>query len=147
MKGQTLIEALLAFSILGIILTGIVVSVTSSLNNSGYSKSQTLATQYAQEGIEVLRGIRDSNYNAFITFSGNYCLNKYSSTLVGNNCPTPNVDTFIRTVSIEQSGCTASVAKATVTVSWTDTKCSGGSYCRKSTLISCLSTINPIQAP
>ena len=159
MKGQSLIEALLALSVVGIILSGITVIVTSSLNNAGYGRNQSLATQYAQEGVEVLRKIRNSDYSVFAGYNANYCLGKGAVNLGSPTaaCTSANVDNiFIRSVKIENSAsppapapgrCAVNVSRATVTVSWNDSKCSGGSFCHKSQIISCLSTNNPVQAP
>lgn len=150
MKGQSLIELLLAFSIIGIVLSGVIVSITSALNNANFSKNQTAASQYAQEGIEVLRSIRNSDYALFATRTGDFCLGDPSSGLTSStSCTSPNIENFyIRTVNIQPApACAPNVAKATVTVSWTDGKCQSGVYCHNSKLISCLSTSNPIQAP
>jgi Tfp pilus assembly protein PilV len=149
MKGQTLIESVLAFGVISIVLSSIAIILVSSLNNAGQGKDQVLATQYAQEGIEILRKIRNSDYQAFGTYSGSYCLAKDSSVLGSpSSCSVPNVDSYIRSVTIEQSpGCGVSVAKIIVKVAWTDGKCISGTYCHSAELISCLSTVNPIQAP
>jgi len=148
MKGQTLIETVLALGIIAIILSGVTIVVTSSLSDASFSQNQTLATQYAQEGTEILRTIRSSDYAGF-NKNGTYCLAKGALTLPSSSpsCTAPNVDSFIRSVSIVKDGCSAKVAQTTVTVSWSDNKCSSGSYCHSSNLISCLSTISPIQAP
>ncbi|HSW47756.1 MAG TPA: prepilin-type N-terminal cleavage/methylation domain-containing protein [Candidatus Saccharimonadales bacterium] len=153
MKGQTLVELLLGISIVGIILSGITVVVVSSLGNASYGKNQSLATQYAQEGAEITRTIRNSDYNGFAGYNSTYCLDKGAVSLGSpGTCTTPNIDnTFIRSVKIENTAsagrCAANVSRATVIVSWKDGQCSTGSYCHKSQIISCLSTVNPIQAP
>jgi Tfp pilus assembly protein PilV len=145
MKGQTLIEVLLAFALLGIVMTGIVVTITSALSNASFSKNQAQASQYAQEGVEEVRNIRGANYLSFKSYSGNYCLDDGASSLgAPASCSSPNVGNFIRSVYIEQSACAQNVTRATVTVAWSDGKCNNGSYCHKSKLISCLSTVNPI---
>lgn len=149
MKGQTLIEALLALSIVGIILSGITIAVSSSLNNAQFSKNQNLATAYAQEGLEVVRQIRNSDYDAFRTRSGYYCISKVATDFEAD-CSSPNIDgVFIRRVQILQNvpapDCGPSAAKAIVSVSWVDGKCPSGTFCHKSQLISCMSTINPVQ--
>ncbi|MBI3069818.1 MAG: hypothetical protein HYY87_00750, partial [Candidatus Levybacteria bacterium] len=54
-KGQTLIEVLLALGTAVVVLSATVVAVLSALNNAQFSKNQSLATQYAQEGMEVMR--------------------------------------------------------------------------------------------
>lgn len=59
-RGQTLLETLLALGVCVIILSAITVIVISSLNSTQFTKRQNLASQYAQEGMEVVRKIRDS---------------------------------------------------------------------------------------
>ncbi|HUQ85417.1 MAG TPA: Ig-like domain repeat protein [Candidatus Limnocylindrales bacterium] len=147
MKGQSLIEALLAISVIGIIVSGISVIVTSSLKNVDYGKRQVSATQSAQEGIEILQKIRNSNYSEFQSYNGTYCLDKNATSIsVPSSCTAMNYDNFIRSVTIEQSpGCAENVAKATVNVAWSDSKCSSGVFCHKSSLVSCLSKIKPSQ--
>lgn len=147
-KGQTLIEVLVSLSILVIIISTIAVLITSSLDNTQSGKSQNMATKYAQEGIEVVRGIRDTNYAQFATYSGLYCLAKNQTTL-GASAPScvVNTDQFVRSVQVQQAGCAANIARVTVTVAWSDGKCQTGTYCRMSQQVSCFSTVNPVQAP
>jgi hypothetical protein len=149
MKGQGLIESLLALSLMAIVLSGISVALISSLSNASFGSDQAIATQYAQEGVELVRKVRNSNYSAFQGYNGSYCLAKGSTVLEpSGNCATPNVDKYIRTVVIEQSpGCGLNTAKVTAVVSWVDGRCPTGNYCHKSNIISCLSTVNPIIAP
>lgn len=150
MKGQTLIEVLIALGILSLVVTGIATVVTSGLSNTQFSKDQNTATKYAQEALEITRNIRNKNYTEFSSFNGIYCLPKGADTLgsVQSACSLPNVDNFIRSVQIEQSpGCGVNVSKITVVVSWQDGKCGNNSYCHKSQLVSCLSRVNPITEP
>jgi type II secretory pathway pseudopilin PulG len=148
MKGQTLIEVLVALSVIVILVSMITMVIISSLNNAQFSRDQDLATNYAQEGMEIVRKVRNSNYTSFKNYSGIYCLAKGSLVLPSSsaNCTTPNVDKFIRKVQIEQTpGCNTNVAKVTVSVSWTDAKCQTGNlYCHASDLVSCLSSVNPL---
>jgi Tfp pilus assembly protein PilV len=144
MKGQTLLEALLTLSLIIIIVSGITVTIVTSLSNAGYGKTQAIATQYGQEGIEILRKIRNNSYSNFRNYTGSYCLSKGATALQSSGtCLAPNVDNYIRNVDIIQSGCTTDVARVTVNVSWTDRKCTDGTFCHSSKLVSCLSTINP----
>jgi len=147
MKGQTLIETVLVGSIIAIIVSGISVLIVSSLSNAGFAKNQSLATQHSQDGLEVLRSIRNSNYAVFAGYNNTYCLEKDAKTLdTATDCSSPNIDNvFIRTVLIEPNSCETNVSRATITVTWTDGKCSNGTFCHKSQLASCLSTINPIK--
>ncbi len=151
MKGQTLIEVLAALSILAIIATSMGAVVVSSLNSAQFAKNETLATKYAQEGMEAIRRLRNDNYAQFKTYSGIYCLSSIPAVLVDRPpvCSTPNVANFIRTVEIEQSpGCGVNAAKVVVMVSWSDGKCAASSpYCHTESNNSCLSTLNPLRSP
>lgn len=149
MKGQTLIEVVIAISIIGVVLSGITAVVISSLSNADLSKNQSVATQYAQEGMEIVRQLRNKDYVNFKTYNTNYCLAKGASSL-GGSCDVPNVDNFIRVIQITQDlpECGGvNTAKVVSTVSWTDGKCAGSVNCHKSQLVSCVSTVNPIKAP
>jgi hypothetical protein len=148
MKGQTLIEALAALGIIAIVVSSIAVSVIVSLNNSQFNKSTTLAAEYSQEGMEIIRKIRNDDYAGFSGYNGLYCLGKGQTTL-GNavsSC-SKNLDSFIRSIQIEQSpGCGVSIAKVSVIVAWNDGKCQSASvYCHKELDTTCMSILNPIK--
>jgi Tfp pilus assembly protein PilV len=150
LKGQTLIEALASLAILSIVITAISVSVTTSLNNAKYDQYLTLATKYAQQGSEIVLDTRDESYIGFKAYNGIYCLAKGQTTLGSAQigCTTKNVDNFIRSITIQQApGCGTNVALITVSVAFTDAKCQTGVYCHKAVDNTCLSTVNPIQAP
>lgn len=152
MRGDTLIEVLIGLAVATVAISAITVLGTTSLNNAKFISDQDQASKYAQEGLETVRKIRNSNYTGFASTSGVYCLGKDIQTLgaSGSSCTTPNIDgKFIRSVIIVQNGeCrSASLAHTTVTVSWTDGKCSAGAYCHTSKLSSCFSTAPPIPAP
>jgi hypothetical protein len=78
-----------------------------------------------------------------------YCLGKGQTSLGSPqaDCSSNKVDNFLRTVQIQQNGCGGGVAQVTVVVSFIDGKCSTGTYCHKQTVQTCLSTVNPVQAP
>ena len=151
LKGQSLIEVLVALGIIAIVITSVASVITSSLGNTEYSKDQNTATKYGQEALEVTRSVRNSNYNTFATMNGTYCLAKNATTLgaAQGSCATTNIDNvFIRSVQIEiNPGCGANVSKVIATVKWQDGKCTGGTYCHQSQLVSCLSRVNPVQVP
>lgn len=149
-KGQTLIETLASLAIISIVITAIGVVVTTSLNEAKYDQFLTLATKYAQQGIEIVQQIRDDSYTGFTAYNGIYCVAKGQTTLgnaQANGCTTPNVDNFIRSITIRPSGCGFNVSIITVSVSFTDAKCHTGIYCHTAVDNTCLSTINPIHAP
>lgn len=145
MKGQTLIEILVALGIIAVIVTALTAVVITSLGNTRYGKDQNLALQYAQEGLEVVRSIRDENYNVFASLSnGDYCLSKNSRTLT-TSCSSANVDNYLRRVNIENSGCAAGITRVKVMVSWQDSKCSASMpFCHDVDLATCLSAVNPL---
>lgn len=154
-SGQTLIEILVALGIISIVVTALSTVVITSMGNAAFGKYQSLTTQYAQQALETMRSIRDSDYVAFKNkASGTYCLAKSKTTLADlialSNCATtPNVDNFIRTVAITQSapicGSSSNVSSVEVSVSWQDSKCpSSNLFCHSSKLSTCLSTVNPV---
>lgn len=164
--GQTLIEILFAFSVLVIAMSAIVLSVVTSLSNAQYAKNQGLANSYAQEGMAVVRQIRDSSWSKLSGYTTNtaYCLGPSSTdpvplTLPNINCraqsSVPAGGIFSREIKFEHESseccpdntqtCANNVrgSKATVKVSWSDNKCSTGEdLCHDVELITCFSNLN-----
>ncbi len=170
--GQTLLEILLAFSVAIMVMSAVIFGITTSLSNAQYTKNQNLANSYAQEGMTVVRKIRDSGWTTFSSYSSNttYCLgpnktdlNKDSDklSLPNTNCwaqsPVPAGGPFSREVvfdnnqstnkccSDNSSGCSTGTAgtKATVRVSWSDNKCPVGTpLCHSVEIITCFSNID-----
>jgi len=66
-RGQSLFEVVLALAIAALIIIAIVALATISIRNANFSRNQSLATRYAQEAIEWLRGQRDEDWDAFAT--------------------------------------------------------------------------------
>ena len=54
-KGETLIEALGALAIVAIVITAVTMVVTTALSNALFNENQTLATKFAQQGVERKR--------------------------------------------------------------------------------------------
>lgn len=142
MKGATLIEVLIALAIASIVIVAITIVSITSLRNAQFVQKSDQATKYAQEGMEIMRSIRNGDYQGFQSYSGTYCLDDGQTTLgiAQSSCTTENIGSFIRSVKILPSGCGANVSQVTVTVSWRDGQCDSESYCHKSDLVSCLST-------
>src|SRR5271170_5472874 len=102
--GQTLIEVLVAITAIAVIAVGVSYAVTSTLSSAEFSTQQSMATKYAQEGMEILISLRDSSYTNFASYAGTYCLNGGSITLSPDTCTSPNVgSTFIHTVTVNQN--------------------------------------------
>lgn len=60
-KGFTLVETLVAISILMLAMTGPLTIAGKGLSSAAGSKNQLTAVYLAQEGIEVIRNLRDKN--------------------------------------------------------------------------------------
>lgn len=152
-KGQTLIEALIALGAAVVIISSIAVVVITSVNSSDFSKNQNLATQYAQQGIDIIRSQSESNWTSFQTKAGTFCLGKGITDLGTpvTNCAAPNIDNFfVREVVITQASASCGGnAKVVVDVSWTSGKCTSTSnlYCHSVSLDTCLANINSLLAP
>lgn len=153
MKGQTLIEVLVALSISVFVVSGTTIAVISALNNAQFSKNQNLATQHAQEGMEFLRNLRNNDWGTFRESLGSFCLGKGSTALerkLSLDCP-QNVDNFIRQIDIktDEAPCLGDQVKATVYVGWADGKCISRTdyFCHKVKLSTCFSKSEVIPSP
>lgn len=126
-RGQSLFELVIAIAISALIIVAMVSLATNSIKNSIYSKNKALASSYAQQATEWLRGQRDSNIDSFLTFTltPKYCLEDLGDPKVGLNCTNTIANTvFKRWVTFTTSSPSGkTVIEADVTVSWTD---SGG---------------------
>lgn len=84
-NGQSLLEVLVAMAIAILILAALAMAVISAVRNAQFAKNQTLATKYANEGLEWLRAERDADWTSFTAKAGSsYCLNDLS--WVGGSC-------------------------------------------------------------
>ena len=156
--GQSLIEVLVALGVATIILSAISVAVVSSLKNTNYAESQNLASQYASQGIEIIRQIRDSQSS--LSYSGSYCLPHDPSVPTDISECGPNVGTkdvsptgspnyiYSRSVEIYQPGdikkkcdpTDPNVYYIAVSVKWWDNTCGNAVniFCHSVNLSSCL---------
>lgn len=84
-KGETIIETIIALSVLAIGVTLSSTIMASSLRNINTSKNRVIAVNIAREGIEAVRNIRDTNW---LKFSGNArgCWNQIPQILDGVTC-------------------------------------------------------------
>ncbi|OGC38001.1 hypothetical protein A2155_01905 [candidate division WWE3 bacterium RBG_16_52_45] len=61
-KGQSLVEAVVAIGIALIVVTGLVVLAVGAVRSATLSRNRSVAVQYAQEGLEALRSVRDRDF-------------------------------------------------------------------------------------
>ena len=70
-NGFTLIEAMVALVLITIAMGPVFILATSSVNVASRIEHNLIASNLAQEGIEVIRNIRDTNWTAGATFDSN----------------------------------------------------------------------------
>lgn len=116
-SGISLLEVIIAMAVAVVLISGLVFSVTASIRNSQFAKSQTLATKLAQEGLEKIRGYRDQNtWATFTTPVGSPNCGNLSTMGIAAP-PSP----FTRIVAcVDTTPSDVDKRKVTVTVSWTD---------------------------
>jgi type II secretory pathway pseudopilin PulG len=152
-KGQGLIEALIALGAAVIIISAITVAVITAVQNTDFSKYQNLATNYAQQGLAIVKQQSLLDWNNTATYGGAlpFCLNQGATTLPpssSTSCKDINAGSmFIRQVDITKispdprcdnsnSPCCINgpivncadnpelcSSQVSVTVKWTDGKC------------------------
>jgi hypothetical protein len=106
-KGQSLVEALIALAAAVVIISAITVAVITSVQNSDFSKYQNLATNYAQQGLEIVKQQSQLDWVDTATYSGTLCLFQGATTLPplpSASCTDINVgNMFIRQVEIQNN--------------------------------------------
>lgn len=151
-NGQTLIEVVVALSVVMLILAAISVAVTTSLSNSTYLKNHNLASKHAQDGIEHIRHLYENQENFFASFSAgaNYFMD--GNNYIHQGFFEPNIDSqYVREVRFEpgvecdNNTAGADELRVTVSVFWESGKCARelsdpslqDRFCHKSELITC----------
>lgn len=165
--GQTLLEILLAFSVSILVLSAVIMGIVTSLSNTQYTKNQGLANSYAQEGMAVIRKIRDSSWTSLDSLSLNSFTNKTKYCIDKNLKLSDEVSEefdcngeiygvgvngfFSREVRFIHNDTECSDgSKATIKVSWGDSKCSAGAgnpLCHNVELITCFSSADKKTEP
>ncbi|OGH47505.1 MAG: hypothetical protein A3A51_02865 [Candidatus Levybacteria bacterium RIFCSPLOWO2_01_FULL_39_10] len=153
-KGQVLIEAVIAIAVVAFVMSGIVAALILSVNNATFSKNQNLATNFAQEGIDIARDLKDSDFQAFSTLQGYYCIDEGDIAIDPSKTTcSKNVDSaFTRRVyinqngedarqSLAQRGCEANLAFVASIVTWNDSRCQGTAECHEVELNSCFADL------
>jgi len=115
--GQSLFEVVFAIGVMAIILVGVVSLATKSVQNSSFVSSNAIATKYAQEGLEWIRGQRDQSWTNLTSRIGttNLCQSPLNSW--GGTCPISGTYFTRRSVLTLIN---SSTIDAAVEVLWTD---------------------------
>lgn len=125
-KGVSLIESVVTLGVVTLLITGLVVGITSSLKTAQASKARSLATQYGQEALEIVRKERDAGWNTFAERDTtgshtDYCMDVDGNLTeyTGNPCTTFNLN-YSRKVSFTKNLADPGQMDVVVTVYWTE---------------------------
>ena len=116
-SGFTLVEVLLASSLLIIVISGIVGAIFYGSESSIISSRRTQATQIAEQGLEAVRNIKDSDFQAFNSLAdGTYGIHQNAGQwqLLLNNPDIQN--NYTRTVTL--STVNANTKQVNINVDW-----------------------------
>lgn len=172
MKGQTIVEVVVALAAGIVVLSALTLMMLSSLNNASEGSSRTIAIQYAQDGLETLRNFKDNNWSRLVVLSNNstnsYCMAStctYVTTTVGSKCGPVvstcglNIDnSFSRKVDLKPDDpkcipqnpiAGKNYIRAIMTVSYGDGKCTSSSnpYCHNVQVESCFTNYDTRPRP
>ncbi len=128
-SGQSLFELVVAIAISALMIVAMVSLAVNSIQNANFAKNKALASTYAQQAMEWLRGQRDSGIDTFIdnvtmATGSSRCLNDLAWTVAPCGSGATITGTpFIRQVTFSvTTQNTKKVVKADVTVSWKDSQ-------------------------
>lgn len=123
-RGQTLIELIMALGAGVLIVIAIIGGVVAAGKNSQFAKNQSLATRYAQEGVELIRSQRDKLgwSTLYADYSGKpQCIaggGIFSDK--GNSCGNNVATIFSRDATFIDDTGNGTKLSISVTVSWQD---------------------------
>ncbi|MEI6228438.1 MAG: prepilin-type N-terminal cleavage/methylation domain-containing protein [Candidatus Saccharibacteria bacterium] len=122
-SGMSLVEVLLAVAIFAVISTGLIGGIIYGQESTAVAGARERAVKIAEEGIEAVKNIRDSNFNAFPA-DGTYGLTNGTG-YWGFNGASDTTDIFTRSVVL--STVDSRTRDVTVNVTWTQTAQRSGS--------------------
>lgn len=71
-KGQSLLEIAVSLGLITIIITVLTITTINGLKNSQFAKNQVLASSYAQQGIELVKAMRQRDCQIILSNSTVY---------------------------------------------------------------------------
>jgi len=84
-KSFTLMEAIVAIFVITTGIVGVLGLVTQTIASSTFSKDKLIAAYLAQEGIEIVRNIRDTNWLNNLTWDTNLDLGDFQADYSSSN--------------------------------------------------------------
>ena len=119
--GQSLFEVMFAIGIASLVLIAIVSLSTRSVKNSDFSRNNSLASKYAQEGAEWVRQERDTStdWSTFVTGRTGSDIQIGNLSWSGGGNPITNT-IFNRFVRMDLDLVDPNIANVTVKVTWED---------------------------
>lgn len=118
-KGQTLLEIIVVIGVIIVLTTGLVALTTVSIQNTRIGVLKSQAVKYAQEGMELVRQRRDSNWTDFKAMNGNWCINDDGTWFKADVCYRNVKFFFGRTANFTWDDVNQRMA-VKVTVDWTE---------------------------
>lgn len=121
--GQTLAEIVVVIGIVLLLVTGLVIGATASLKAAQFGRSKSIAVNYAQDAIEVVRSVRDTSWSTLLSYStqnnGVWCLdaNGNWSQASGSSCPVNISNIYSRKVTFIWNSPTMRI---NILVAWTN---------------------------
>lgn len=76
-RGFSIVEIITILFIISLGLIGILSLIVQNIQSQTYNKSNLIAYQLAQEGIELVRKVRDSNWRAGAAYNANLAPGEY----------------------------------------------------------------------
>lgn len=138
-KGQSVLEVLIAATLIAIAFISLLSLNNHSIRTSGYSRNQTTATTYTTQAVDWLRNQRTLwgwetiadkfNTDAGVSATATYCLLSLPTTiaeftaLLPGDCDTTDVITgtiYSRTITVDTSDISNKSLKVKVNTTWQD---------------------------
>ncbi|MFA6081724.1 MAG: type II secretion system protein [Patescibacteria group bacterium] len=126
LKGFSLVEVLVFTAVLGLFFTAAMSVATYNLRTLKAQEHKILATRYAEEGNEWIKGEKESDWSTFIAHDTSgmgttYCLNSLDWGNLGDCGETYSLGSpsfFLRKLLITNTGSPVNQVNTTVTVTW-----------------------------
>ena len=95
-SGQTLAEVIVVVAVVLLLITGLIAGATASLKASQFSRAKSLSVRYAEEAVELGRGLRDGGWDTFLAYGTtngrSWCLDKAGTWTESTGACPVNID-------------------------------------------------------